>query len=86
MQSLTLSIYQWRVLHFLYTNGESYEIYSFKRYNTSDIGANNILSVQIFINLILIVDSIIKITRHGDCSALRHLPALNNKRNYCIHV
>ena len=21
-----------------------------------------------------------------DCSALQHLPALNNKRNYCIHV
>ena len=23
---------------------------------------------------------------HGDHSALRHVPALNNKLNYCIHV
>ena len=28
----------------------------------------------------------INMTRHGDCSALRHLPALYNKRNFCIHV
>ena len=28
----------------------------------------------------------INITRHRDRSALRHLPALNNKRNYCIQA
>jgi len=28
----------------------------------------------------------INMTQHRDCSAHRHLPALNNKRNYCIHV
>ena len=27
MESLALSIYQWRVLHVLYTNGESYTFY-----------------------------------------------------------
>jgi len=28
----------------------------------------------------------IDMTLHGDLSALRHLSALNNKRNYCIQV
>ena len=28
----------------------------------------------------------ITMTRHGDWSALRHLPVLYNKRNYCIQV
>ena len=29
---------------------------------------------------------LINFTRHGDRSTLRHLPALNNKRNYCIRT
>jgi len=28
----------------------------------------------------------INMTRHGDRTTLRHLPALYNKRNNCIHV
>ena len=56
---------------------------------------SNSIRTQYFANLVVHVLSIciylrgidlINMTWHGDRSALRHLPALYNKRNHCIHV
>ena len=44
-------------------------------------------SVIIFLTIIIrIHNQVFNMTRHRDPPALWHLPALYNKRNYCIHV